>query len=214
MASSDLFPNLTSAEAARYLELQAERSQPLRLHCYRTIGIRHKARVVEVGCGTGAVLRELQGRVALAAGIDPDLCPGLKRLVGAVGERLPFRSGSLQALFLHYVLLWVRDLEAFFAEAHRVLEPGAPLVLLAEPLIGEARGADGEAFRRMHDEAGIHTFTMESLEAALRGHGFSPALERATEDATSDPEWDALNAKLLGRRMDLILPLAYGIASS
>lgn len=211
--SSDIFPNLTTAEAARYLELQAQRSRSLRLHCYRAIGLGHRERVLEVGCGCGAVLRELQEKVHLAAGIDPNLRPGLKRSVGAIGERLPFRSSALHAIFLHYTLLWVRDLEAFFSEARRVLVSGAPLVLLAEPLIGEVRGADGEEFKRMHDDAGIHTFTMESLNTALRGCGFSPALQRAMEDGTSDPEWDALNAKLLGRKMDLVLPLAYGVAS-
>jgi SAM-dependent methyltransferase len=210
---SDIFPNLTVAEAARYLDLQAARSRPLRLHCYRAIGLGHRSRVLEVGCGSGAVLRELQEKVPLAAGIDPGLFPGLRRALGGMGERLPFRGGALDALFLHYALLWVRDLDAFLTEARRVLAPGSPLVLLAEPLIGETRGADGEAFKRMHDGSGIHTFTMEGLDSALRGHGFSPALDRAMEDGTSDPEWDALNAKLLGRKMDLLLPLAYGVVA-
>ena len=213
MPSSDIFPNLTTAEAARYLELQAARSRPLRLHCYRAIGLGHRQRVLEVGCGSGAILRELQEKVSLAAGIDPNLCPGLDRSAAAVGERLPFRSGALDALFLHYALLWVRDLRVYLAEARRILAPEAPLVLLAEPLIGEAHGADGEMFRRMHDDSGIHTFTMDSLEAVLRGHGFTPRLQRAMEDEVSDPEWDGLNAKLLGKKMDLHLPLAYGVAS-
>lgn len=209
---SEIFPNLTAAEAARYLELQAARTRPLRLHCYRAIGLGHRERVLEAGCGSGAVLRELQEKAPLVAGIDPGLCPGLARSVGAVGERIPVKSGVLHAVFLHYALLWVRDLDAFLGEARRVLAPGAPLVLLAEPLIGETRGADGEAFRRMHEDAGIHAFTMDGLNAILRGHGFSPALELSMESGTSDPEWDALNAKLLGRQMDLRLPLAYGTA--
>jgi SAM-dependent methyltransferase len=213
MPASDIFPNLSTAEAARYLELQAARSRPLRLHCYRAIGLGHRERVLEVGCGSGAILRELQEKVPLAAGTDPHLRPGLPRSTGGVGERLPFKSGALQAVFVHYALLWVRDLGAFCAEARRVLVPGGPLVLLAEPLIGETRGADGEAFKRMHGDAGIHTFTLETLDGVLRGHGFTPALQRAMEDGTADPEWDALNAKLLGRKMDLILPLAYGVAS-
>jgi SAM-dependent methyltransferase len=213
MMSTDIFPNLTAAEAARYLELQAERSRPLRLHCYRAIGIAHMSRVLEVGCGSGAILQELQAKVPFAAGVDPSPAPRLSRAVGGVGERLPFRAGVFQALFLHYALLWVRGLPAFFSEARRVLAPGAPLVLLAEPLIGEVRGADGEAFRRIHRDAGIHTFTLDGLNAVLREHGFTPVLERSMEDEASDPEWDALNAKLLGRRMDLRLPLAYGIAT-
>jgi len=213
MTSADLFPNLTTAEAARYLELQAGRSRPLRLHCYRAIGIAHVKRALEVGCGSGAILRELQAKVPLAAGVDPSPAPRLPRAVAGVGESLPFKEAAFDSLFLHYALLWVRDLKRFFAGARRILAPGAPLVLLAEPMIGEVRGADGEAFKRMHDDAGIHTFTLEGLNALLRDHGFTPALERAMEDGASEPEWDALNAKLLGRPMDLHLPLAYGTAS-
>lgn len=211
--TTDIFPNLTASEAARYLELQAARSRPLRLHCYRAVGLGHRDRVLEVGCGAGAILRELQAKVPFAAGVDPNLQPGLKRSVGAVGECLPFRTASLHAVFLHYALLWVGDLGALFAEARRVLAGKAPLVLLAEPLIGEASGADGRWFRSLHEGAGIHAFTMDSLTAALRAHGFTPSLERSLEDGTADPEWDALNAKLLGRRVELTLPLAYGIAS-
>ena len=194
------------------MELQAVRSRPLRLHCYRAIGLGRIKRVMEVGCGSGAVLRELQLKVPLAAGLDPSPAPRLSRAVAGVGEHLPFLKAVFDALFLHYALLWIRDLNLFFDEARRVLAPGAPLVLLAEPMIGEARGADGEAFRRMHDDAGIHTFTLEGLQALLKEHGFAPSLRRSLEDETADPEWDALNAKLLGRRMDLHLPLAYGIA--
>ena len=212
--SSDIFPNLTPAEAARYLELQAGRTAAIRLHLYRKIGIAHMTAVLEVGCGGGAVLRELQKKVPFAAGLDPSPYAGLKRVVGGAGERLPFKAASFQALFFHYALLWVRDLNALFAEAHRVLVPGGCIVLLAEPLIGEVTGTDGEAFKRMHDGAGIHTFTFAGLNAVLREHGFIPALERAMEDAASEPEWDALNAKLLGRKMDLCLPLVYGVATS
>jgi SAM-dependent methyltransferase len=213
MPASEIFPNLTAAEAARYLDLQAARSRPLRLHGYRSIALGHRRRVLEVGCGSGAVLRELQDRVPFAAGVDPDFRPGLSRIAAAVGEHLPFRGGPFDALFLHYVLLWVPDLAAFLAEARRVLAPGAPLVLLAEPLIGEVRGADGPWFRRLHEEGGIHAFTLGTLEKVLRDQGFAPALARAKEDASPEAEWDALNAKLLGRRAELVLPLAYGTAS-
>ena len=211
--ASDIFPNLTPAEAARYLELQAGRTAAIRMHLYRKIGIAHMNSVLEVGCGGGAVLRELQEKVPFAAGLDPSPYAGLKRVGGGVGERLPFKPATFQALFFHYALLWVPDMNALFAEVRRVLSPGGIVVLLAEPLIGEVGGADGEAFKRMHDGAGIHTFTFAGLNTILREHGLTPALERAVEDATSEAEWDTLNAKLLGRRMELKLPLAYGVAS-
>ena len=210
--TADLFPNLTTLEAARYLLLQARRTEALRLHLYRRIGLAHMKSILEVGCGTGAILRELQGKVPLAAGLDPAPAPGLKQSVCGAGERLPFQRHVFQAVFLHYALLWVKDLRRFFEEVRRVLVPAGRIVLLAEPLLGECAGGDAAAFIALLEGSGIHAFTSEEVSRTFQTNGFSPRFERSAEDDLSDPEWEALNTKLLGRSMDVHFPLLYGTA--
>ena len=211
--TADLFPNLTPREAERYLALQARRTEALRLHLYRKIGLAHMKSVLEVGCGSGAVLRELQGKVPLAAGLDPAPAPGLKRSVCGMGERLPFQGNVFQAAFLHYALLWIKDLKSFFEDARRALAPGGSIVLLAEPLLGECAGGDAAAFIALHEGAGIHAFRAEDVDRLFRENGFIPAFDISGEADAQDPEWEALNTKLLGRSMDVRIPLLYGTAT-
>ncbi len=134
---------LTPAAWHRRFAQQARWTAQLREHAFLRLGLQTADRVLEVGCGTGAVLAELP-RLTDAAlfGIDLDAArlrlavesaPGAGGLAAADGLRLPFPAGSFDAVVCHYYLLWVADVVQAVAEMVRVTRPGGWVLALAEP---------------------------------------------------------------------------------
>jgi len=141
----DVFANITGAPPqalemiANVLELRAsipQQQEMLRTYL-RDIDFPDRARVVEVGCGTGAITRVLAAwpNVGEAVGVDPSpylidkarsLSPGVPNLVFEVGDgkALGFKEASFDVAILHTVLTHVPGPEAVLAEAYRVLRPG------------------------------------------------------------------------------------------
>jgi ubiquinone/menaquinone biosynthesis C-methylase UbiE len=100
------------------------------------------ARVLDLGCGTGAVARLLAGRPGIAEvlGVDPSPVFVRKaRELAAGAANLSFREGDARSLGLpdagfdvavaHTCLCHVPDAEAALAELFRVLRPGGWLAL-------------------------------------------------------------------------------------
>ena len=96
-------------------------------------------RVLDVGCGTGALLRRLVARLPHAelAGVDPAprmLAEARKRLNGvrleeAAAERLPFADASFDLVVSVMSFDHWADQALGLAECARVLRPGGGLVL-------------------------------------------------------------------------------------
>jgi SAM-dependent methyltransferase len=94
-----------------------------------------KPDVLDVGCGTGVVLRELK-RWATPTGLDMSgLALGfcrqrsLDNLVEGDGSKLPFQERKFDAIIGLDIFEHIEDDAAAFAEAFRVLRPGGILVL-------------------------------------------------------------------------------------
>ena len=109
----------------------------LRQRFLRAIPIRRRDTVLEVGCGTGVVLRDLVplvGRGGRVAGVDPSravlaaarrLCRGLGvHLRLADGAKLPFADDGFDVALAVTVLLHVADPVAVVREMARVTRPG------------------------------------------------------------------------------------------
>lgn len=100
-----------------------------------------RSRVVEIGCGTGAIARIITRltEVGEYVGTDPSepllerarrLAPGGRlRFERADGADLPFDDASFDAAIIHRVLSHAPDPTAVVTEAVRVLSPGGVLAI-------------------------------------------------------------------------------------
>jgi SAM-dependent methyltransferase len=124
---------------------QARWTQDLRRYLFQRAGIEFARRILEVGCGTGAILSSIndytQGWIA-GLDLNParlDLtrrhAPQGSFLAGDAHD-LPFANASFDLCFCHFLLLWVSNPEMVIAEMARVTRPGRPVLALAEPDYG------------------------------------------------------------------------------
>lgn len=124
---------------ARYLQ-QAAWTRDLRAYLFNKAGFDTAGRILEVGCGTGAILRELATPAAVH-GLDLDPAALTQASVNAPaalltradGLALPFPDRSFDIVYCHYYLLWVRDPLQAVLEMSRVTKPGGHILALAEP---------------------------------------------------------------------------------
>jgi demethylmenaquinone methyltransferase/2-methoxy-6-polyprenyl-1,4-benzoquinol methylase len=125
---------------------------------------------LDVGCGTGVLAAHAQDLAApgrRVVGLDPSLgmlqrarLRGVRQLVRAIGERLPFPDAAFDLLSMGYALRHVADLRATFAEFRRVLRPGGKLLLL------EITRPEGRLARRL---LGFHLGRVVPVLARWRG---------------------------------------------
>ena len=138
--------------------LQAGWTRDLRRYLCEKAHLAEAHSVLEVGCGTGAVLASLPELTsATLHGLDIDysalefahtqtpatlvngqsrLVNSLSRLVNGDAFHLPYAPASFDAVCCHYLLLWLRDPIPALQEMRRVLRPGGSLLVFAEPDYG------------------------------------------------------------------------------
>jgi SAM-dependent methyltransferase len=125
---------------ARYVQ-QAAWTRPMRNYLFEQAGLAGAGRVLEVGCGTGAVLSELAGSRAAVHGLDLEA----GRLVEAhrhapaahlaCGDalNLPYPAHTFDLCFCHFLLLWVRNPLQALVAMKAATRPGGFVLALAEP---------------------------------------------------------------------------------
>ena len=124
---------------------QAAWTRELRTYLYKSAGLSGDSKVLEVGCGTGALLMEFsKPAIGTLHGLDLD-ASRLKQahlnapraiLTCADGHDLPFPSITFDITCCHYLLMWVRDPAAVLRQMARVTRPGGGVLVMAEPDYG------------------------------------------------------------------------------
>ena len=121
----------------RYAQ-QAKWTRDLRAYIFNKIQLKETDRVLEVGCGTGAILSELPVHYHLyGLDIDPSALAQCRlhvptaSLTHGNALQLPYSDNSFDVVYCHFLLLWVKDpLQALF-EMKRVTRKY--VIAFAEP---------------------------------------------------------------------------------
>jgi SAM-dependent methyltransferase len=189
----------------RYLQ-QAAWTRDLRRYLFKQAGLNERSRLLEVGCGTGAILSELRAAASLH-GLDIDagalaqcrLHAPDALLVHGDAIRLPYSSQTFDIVYCHFLLLWVGDPLQSLREMKRVTKAGGHILAFAEPdytaRIDEPRELaplgewQTESLRRQGADP--------SLGARLAGLFFEAGIEvretatiQTAESEPSPGEWD------------------------
>ena len=197
-----------SADA--YRRFMGRYSEPLAVRFADLAGIRRGQRVLDVGCGPGALTAELAGRIGAAAvsAVDPSAsfaAAARERVPGAdvrlaAAEQLPFPDGSFDAAMAQLVVHFMADPVAGLGEMGRVTRPGG-MVAACVWDHGDGRGpltafwrAAGELDPAAVDEsdlAGVREGQLARLcaQAGLEG-AQSAALTVRVRHATFEQWWE------------------------
>lgn len=202
----------------RYL-VQAQWTEALRLYFYDLIKKDHLRCVLDVGCGTGALLTEMDClSPAQIYGLDINidhLCLAKQicqdcYLVASDVHRLPFEANSFDLVTCHYFLMWVGSPEHALSELHRITRPGGSVVAFAEPDYGGRIDYPPE-FIRIRDyqitsllNAGADPRMGRKLKSLFATGGFSDMeygvyqgfWQRDISDEEMESEWKVLKEDL------------------
>ncbi len=124
----------------------------MRLHFAESIQLHHCTRILEVGCGSGAVLTDWAKNPAEVHGLKHPLFIGLDldiqylrllkqshptaEAVCGDGFTLPFPDETFDLTYCHYLLLWVEEPRTILTEMIRVTREGGWVAAFAEPDYG------------------------------------------------------------------------------
>ncbi|TLN23643.1 methyltransferase domain-containing protein, partial [bacterium] len=211
---------LTPQSWHRRFSQQARWTEEIRRFIVQQLHLAQAHRILEAGCGTGAVLSSMQHLLPSARFFGIDLRADYleeaqqfapqSHLAAADANALPAADASFDAVICHYFLLWVKEPQDVLAEMKRVTRPGGVVVALAEPdyggridypvplvelgrLQGQAlqiQGADPYMGRKLN--ALFHQAGLTDVHAGLLGGQWSepPAFE------AWESEWAVLQTDL------------------
>jgi SAM-dependent methyltransferase len=183
--------------------------------------------ILEVGCGTGAVLQELI-RPLYARYVGLDINPTYlnyfaqsqpqTRLILGDAHHLPLPDACFDACICHFLLLWVNDPTRVLQEMYRITHSGGVVMALAEPDYGNRidypqelsvlgkwqmeslsqQGADPLVGRKLR--ALFSNCGLSEVESGLLGGEW----KIKPENNEFDSEWDILQSDLVNEPAKLV----------
>lgn len=201
----------------RYTQ-QAKWTRDLRAYLFEKAGLAHARRVLEVGCGTGAVLQELNTPASMY-GLDIDLSSLAECEVNAPKAKLvqgnalsiPYSNQTFDIVYCHFLLLWVKDPLQALLEMKRVTQPGGHIIAFAEPDYSQRTDKPDEliplgewqteSLKRQGAEPGFGARLAESFfEAGIKINetGTIQGVEREPSPEEWEMEWAVIESDLAG----------------
>ena len=131
----------------RYLQ-QSNWTRELRAYVFKEIGLNEASHVLEVGCGTGVILSQIDSPVfghlhsKSFFGCDIQLASvkeakihtqNKSPLICADTFSLPYADNSFDIVFCHFLLLWLPNPENALKEMMRISKVDAHIIAFAEP---------------------------------------------------------------------------------
>ncbi|HXD11262.1 MAG TPA: class I SAM-dependent methyltransferase [Anaerolineales bacterium] len=206
---------------ARYQQ-QAAWTRDLRTYLFDKAGLANARRVLEVGCGTGAILRELETPASIhGLDLNPDSLAECQihapntTLTRGNGLALPYPNQTFDITYCHYFLLWVTDPLWAVLEMKRVMRKHGHILALAEPdyfarvdrpdelrILGDWQS---ESLKRQGADPGFGARLAETFfQAGIKIHE-TGIIQSVRKDPTADEremEWAVIGADLLGSVSD------------
>lgn len=201
----------------RYTQ-QATWTRELRAYIFERAGFGSTSRVLEVGCGTGAILLEIASEGSLH-GLDIDhsalaQCRAhapAAHLTQGDALHLPYPAATFDIVYCHFLLLWVRDPLQALSEMKRVVKTGGHIIAFAEPdytaRVDQPRELaplgvwQTEALRRQGADPGLGARLAELFfQAGIRlvETGTIQTAGSAPSPADWDTEWAVIESDLAG----------------
>ena len=139
-----------------------------------------RGKLVEVGCGTGFLLRKFHVDGWDVVGVEPDqgLCDfveqrqGLKAIPTTL-ERAEIPGGSVDVVVMLHVIEHLPDPLATLGEINRILKPGGHLVIETPRYDSLLFALLGRRERSLSCDGHIYFFTTKTLRALYEKAGFS-----------------------------------------
>jgi len=133
MNENDFWPS-------RY-KVQATWTEPTRKFIIEQLSFSYPISVMEVGCGSSAVLKDfsLSNNKSIGIDLDFDILQYSKKInpnssfINGNGFMLPIRNNFFDLSFCHYLLLWIDDPLSLLKEMVRVTKSEGWICCFAEP---------------------------------------------------------------------------------
>ncbi len=209
---------LTPHDLHQRFTQQAQWTKDLRAYLYQRAGMENAHRVLEVGCGTGAILSDLPDKVTHQAGLDIDrahLSVAMRIFTGASliqgdGHWLPYPDHCFNITLCHFLLLWVKNPDQVLREMVRVTLPGGAVLVIAEPDYGgridypEELGQLGAWQTESLREQGADPLMGRKLAGMFQGAGLESVETGALGGQwAGPPDWEAWESEWAVLEADL-----------
>jgi SAM-dependent methyltransferase len=128
----------------RYLK-QSTWTAQARKYCLSQINIPSGSRILEVGCGTGAITSSIKSSIQTQIfGLDIQVKNALfaqksdseSHFTCGDAFYLPYQSATFHVVYCHFLLMWIIDPIKVLLEMRRVVHSGGYILAFAEPDYG------------------------------------------------------------------------------
>ena len=162
---------------------------PVYIEWLKNMGVPAKGRVLDIGCGAGTLIVNLQDAGYKAVGIDPYIVKPITYANGArvLKQSIAETTGSYDCIMLHHCLEHMDAPREVFRHIDRLLKPDGRL-LIRIPVAGtHAWKTYGEHWFQLDAPRHLILFTGSSLCALAKEFGFR--VREVVNDSTANQFW-------------------------